>query len=475
MNLYEKLNRLDDSKSLCESDEREYCIVAKTFDGKTKFYKDGAFVDDYKSCTTFNDLDDARSEWFDVDKSKYKRVFVPVYDPEAFAKVLTEGNSITTYLPPSIDMMLMDMAQMCGDFDYADIYRFVKRGIDEDTLRKLKNMRGRWIRAAEIEDSTKMSLLSKQAAELIGVSLKECNESVDDMDRRCEKCNTLLNDGGTCPKCDDGEEDLDESVDNRLQKDAEKILKYACDKPELLLEYSTFEDYIDELSIEGVFTIPESVPSVGFKVIDVENISETEAAEYIKLLLDKTWLRERLEELADSLVHNNGFRYDMLKDEFKVGDRVAHRYADEYNVGTIKDKRENEGIQYEVEWDYSEGDKVEWLYGDEITHWVDVAPVNEELSNREKLKRAYPELNLSEEVHNISGLSDEVEELIYDAVKEAYDVGKADFDLWRYIVEDLEAAGYEYDTKLAKRYFDELINAGASEFEYDDDIDYDEF
>lgn len=32
-------------------------------------------------------------------------------------------------------------------------------------------------------------------------------ESVADMNKRCEKCNTLLNDGGTCPKCDDGEED----------------------------------------------------------------------------------------------------------------------------------------------------------------------------------------------------------------------------------------------------------------------------
>ena len=26
------------------------------------------------------------------------------------------------------------------------------------------------------------------------------NESIEDMDNRCEKCNTLLNDQGTCPK-----------------------------------------------------------------------------------------------------------------------------------------------------------------------------------------------------------------------------------------------------------------------------------
>lgn len=40
------------------------------------------------------------------------------------------------------------------------------------------------------------------------------NESVDDMDKRCENCNTLLNDMGKCPKCDEGEEDLDEATLN---------------------------------------------------------------------------------------------------------------------------------------------------------------------------------------------------------------------------------------------------------------------
>lgn len=38
-------------------------------------------------------------------------------------------------------------------------------------------------------------------------------ESIDDMHRRCEVCNTLLNDGGTCPKCDDGEEDYEDKTE----------------------------------------------------------------------------------------------------------------------------------------------------------------------------------------------------------------------------------------------------------------------
>lgn len=53
------------------------------------------------------------------------------------------------------------------------------------------------------------------------------NESIDDMDKRCEECNTLLNDMGKCPKCDEEEEDLDEAVLNeapdRLTKKLNKL------------------------------------------------------------------------------------------------------------------------------------------------------------------------------------------------------------------------------------------------------------
>lgn len=64
-----------------------YCIVARTNDGKFKFYKDGAFIDDYKEATIFTDMDEARAEWFDIDKSKYKRVFIPNYDESHFASL----------------------------------------------------------------------------------------------------------------------------------------------------------------------------------------------------------------------------------------------------------------------------------------------------------------------------------------------------------------------------------------------------
>ena len=37
-------------------------------------------------------------------------------------------------------------------------------------------------------------------------------ESLQDMDKRCDKCNTLLSDNGSCPKCDEGEENIDEAI-----------------------------------------------------------------------------------------------------------------------------------------------------------------------------------------------------------------------------------------------------------------------
>lgn len=52
-------------------------------------------------------------------------------------------------------------------------------------------------------------------------------ESMEDMDRRCPECNTLLNDGGTCPKCDDGEEDYGDERDNDLDESMTNCSDYS--------------------------------------------------------------------------------------------------------------------------------------------------------------------------------------------------------------------------------------------------------
>lgn len=87
----------DFDESLNETLEGKYCIVARTNDGKFKFYKDGAFVDNYKEATIFTDMDEARAEWFDIDKSKYKRVFIPNYDESSFASLNEEWEEANYY------------------------------------------------------------------------------------------------------------------------------------------------------------------------------------------------------------------------------------------------------------------------------------------------------------------------------------------------------------------------------------------
>jgi len=76
----DNLNESVKPKKLKESEEDQFCIVAITKEGKKVYYKEGKFVDDKAEATIFNDLDEARSEWFDIDKSKFKRVFVPKYE-----------------------------------------------------------------------------------------------------------------------------------------------------------------------------------------------------------------------------------------------------------------------------------------------------------------------------------------------------------------------------------------------------------
>ena len=124
-------NSIDESM---DDGEDQFCIVAITKDGKKVYYKEGKFVENKAEATVFDDLDEARSEWFDIDKSKFKRVFVPKYEAtsESYDK---DGNHET-----------------------------------------------------------------------------------------CEECGTLLTDAGECPKCDLGDEEVDdkmgEGLSNKVKKKA---------------------------------------------------------------------------------------------------------------------------------------------------------------------------------------------------------------------------------------------------------------
>ena len=84
-------------------------------------------------------------------------------------------------------------------------------------------------------------------------------ESVADMDKRCEKCNTLLNDSGTCPKCDHGEEDMG---DTELEEGLTAAQKLKARYPELnfdkygvtesVEEEDEYADYDDDYEFDDV-------------------------------------------------------------------------------------------------------------------------------------------------------------------------------------------------------------------------------
>lgn len=117
---------------------------------------------------------------------------------------------VTEALKEAVDMSSMKYAVIKPNGEYA--------GVPCETVDEAREM-------AAQEEGRVVFKLSKV---LFGESYDE-----DGNPEKCDKCGTLLNDMGTCPKCDDGEEDygdneLDESVDNdKLPAEARAIIEDA--------------------------------------------------------------------------------------------------------------------------------------------------------------------------------------------------------------------------------------------------------
>ena len=79
---------------------------------------------------------------------------------------MNESNSITNELPESIDQFLMDIAQTTNVFDYNDISKFAKRATEED-IKKLKNLRRKWLRDAEMMKDDEVEAFGKKVASII--------------------------------------------------------------------------------------------------------------------------------------------------------------------------------------------------------------------------------------------------------------------------------------------------------------------
>lgn len=166
---------------------------------------------------------------------------------------------------------------------------------------------------------------------------------------KCDKCGTLLNDMGTCPKCDDGEEDygdddLDEAAKSVFERDALKVLAYVRKNPDCYNEETDVEELLNDLNERGVFNIPAKAP--GFKCADAENVTEEEAEKYIQLLISKTQLEAKLagEELEEGC---NSLNEEMLNEGpglRALGRKIANKFdpknATEREIkGHVKDAK----------------------------------------------------------------------------------------------------------------------------------------
>lgn len=117
---------------------------------------------------------------------------------------------VTEALKEAVDMSAMRYAVIKPNGEYAGV---PCESVDE---------------ARELAAQEEGRVVFKLSKVLFGESYDE-----DGNPEKCDKCGTLLNDMGTCPKCDDGEEDygdnaLDESVDNdKLPAEARAIIEDA--------------------------------------------------------------------------------------------------------------------------------------------------------------------------------------------------------------------------------------------------------
>ena len=77
--------------------KQQYVICGVTNEGTRMLYDavNDNFTTDYNSATKYDDMDVARDDWFQIPRSGFRRIFIPVYDPAVFES-LNEGSGADT-------------------------------------------------------------------------------------------------------------------------------------------------------------------------------------------------------------------------------------------------------------------------------------------------------------------------------------------------------------------------------------------
>ena len=159
---------------------------------------------------------------------------------------------------------------------YAPVRKMISDGKFEEAAKELEDLE-RDLAEFEAENAKKKIFRfpkfiidgQKKQLDALKAQLPK-TESLKDMDKRCEKCNTLLTDAGSCPKCDEGEEDYGDELTEELSN--KEKLKRAY--PELnfdITETVTEEIQTEELSVRE--KLKRAYPELNFDTTVVEEVT----------------------------------------------------------------------------------------------------------------------------------------------------------------------------------------------------------
>ena len=363
-----------------ESFEGRFCIVAKTKDGKTKFYKDGAFIDDYKNATIFTDMDEAREEWFDIDKSKFKRVFIPNYDENAFAS-LNEGieddlfrkasvaykNSDDDFFRSLSDDELVILWTSCS---IADMNPYGAPYDDEvyDAIADRPNKRDLFDRATEtVVNKMPMYNLTKVYAryykqEPNGLSREQVSADVLKAIKNNNLCESKqLNEGPGAGYTIDGDVTI-------KQMELSAISKIEQDNNSFVTQYEvTFNcegtGIVDDLEFESYY-YGDKIESanVTFDTITISLYIENNVNDDIEFI--RNFVEDHREEIQKGLI---GYKFS---NSYSYGGGWVHSTYD----GTLSDGKElidSSDTVYEDDWDYGVTRITATLSDNDVISYID--------------------------------------------------------------------------------------------------------
>lgn len=202
MNLFEKLNRLDDSlveskrvvkkKKLTESIENSKLNMKDSIEEIVfnEFESGHLLADDYESFKSlmrdeglratpgaysyYQELHELGPAGFYAefkDKFEFDPMFIDEYAniDDNIDEMLTEGNNVSSQLSPALDSFLQDIAQMYGTITYKDI---MGHEYTEEDLKKLKNYRRRFRTEIPYEGDKEADATLKDIAGKVAIVVK---------------------------------------------------------------------------------------------------------------------------------------------------------------------------------------------------------------------------------------------------------------------------------------------------------------